>query len=360
MTSTDLYLLHPVAWAVCQEVLQAESDMLASGQSAEQRAAFLEHEQNRVLATAQIALPEAYSGILQTWGLADAAADLPVIRERFGIHGSRFTFRESRNRLRRIGINDNALASPLFALGLLLIGADPETAESVRRILEPRVRWLVEHPEVANADGIYEEITRNKELLPTERDRKIMRLAQGVFSRMGTEMDGLVTFERSEYRDLARIRGALLDLGVVQVLETAIENGLIPEVRQLLLTSVDEGLTIYRQVVRTILGERITTLRVGQGANQVHTEDPETEHTVPVTPWTPDTASESVTDPAPAGSSDVLLTVNQAAELLQVSRSTLGRLAKDGVLLPIRIGRTVRYDSQAIEVYLDRHRKPRV
>ena len=355
MTSTDYYLLHPVAWAVCQEVLEAEAAMIASGQSANQRVLYLENERLRILAAADITLREAHSEVLHAWGLADAGADLAAIRERFRIHGNYFTFRESRNRLRRLGLEDNSMAA-LAILGLLMVDEHSEVASAIRRVFEPRIQRLTSHPEVVRSVGKSSGIVRETGGFSSDRERALVALAQDVFSRMTGDVAELLRFDRSEYRDLACIRGTFLDMSIVDVLEVAIANGLIPEVRQMLQASVDDGLEIYRTVVSSILGERIATVRSGQGAYQTDANCAETEKAALLTPTVPDTASPPAPDPAPEEPAEGLLSVAQTAKLLNVSRSTLGRMETDGILLPVRLGRAVRYDPKTIDDFLVRSR----
>jgi excisionase family DNA binding protein len=47
-----------------------------------------------------------------------------------------------------------------------------------------------------------------------------------------------------------------------------------------------------------------------------------------------------------------LLTVKETCDTLRVSRTTLHRLTKRGVISAIRIGRSLRYRESAVEKYL--------
>ncbi len=49
-----------------------------------------------------------------------------------------------------------------------------------------------------------------------------------------------------------------------------------------------------------------------------------------------------------------LLTKDQVADLLQVSRRTVERMEENGELQPVRIGRIVRYRPEDIEAFIGR------
>jgi len=51
-----------------------------------------------------------------------------------------------------------------------------------------------------------------------------------------------------------------------------------------------------------------------------------------------------------------LLSINQAAELLGVSRRTVYRLARRGDLVPSRVGERLRFRTNEIDEYLERNR----
>ncbi|MCC6330830.1 MAG: helix-turn-helix domain-containing protein [Ignavibacteria bacterium] len=329
--------------------------MIASGQQPEQRIAFLERELERIIASANINVREASAEVLGSWGLADSATDIEFIRHRFQVHGHDFTFRESRNRLRRLGIQDNSIASPLLSFGLLMVSDDPQVAESLRNLIEPRVNSLLAHPDVVQSEEQYAEIMSRSSLLASDRERQVLNLGQEVFSRIGPDWVGSFSFKPSEFRDLAIVRGALLDLSMLDLIDAAIANGFMTEVRNMLLASIEDSILIYCQVVADVLGARIADLRSGVA--------PTISPLVPsITDTEPSEDAQSIPEPPPMGDSQssgpgvTLLSVKQVQDLLGVSRITLRRMEKAGVLMPIRIGRAVRYDSSAIDQFLSKRR----
>jgi excisionase family DNA binding protein len=52
-----------------------------------------------------------------------------------------------------------------------------------------------------------------------------------------------------------------------------------------------------------------------------------------------------------------LLSINEVAELLGISRPTVYALIRRGELIPIRVGERLRFDPADVRNYLDRHRE---
>jgi excisionase family DNA binding protein len=55
-----------------------------------------------------------------------------------------------------------------------------------------------------------------------------------------------------------------------------------------------------------------------------------------------------------------LLTVDEVAELLKVSRATVRRLAYRGELSFLRIGRAIRFERAALSMFIEKARQPRL
>ena len=51
-----------------------------------------------------------------------------------------------------------------------------------------------------------------------------------------------------------------------------------------------------------------------------------------------------------------LLSLNEVAQLLSVSRPTVYRLVRWGDLAPIRVGERLRFEQEDVRLYLERHR----
>ena len=54
-----------------------------------------------------------------------------------------------------------------------------------------------------------------------------------------------------------------------------------------------------------------------------------------------------------------LLSVNEVAELLGISRPTVYALIRRGELVPIRVGERARFEPADVRAYLERHREGR-
>jgi excisionase family DNA binding protein len=52
-----------------------------------------------------------------------------------------------------------------------------------------------------------------------------------------------------------------------------------------------------------------------------------------------------------------LLSINEVARLLGVSRATVYELMRDGSLVPIRVGERARFEPADVRAYLDRNRE---
>jgi excisionase family DNA binding protein len=68
-------------------------------------------------------------------------------------------------------------------------------------------------------------------------------------------------------------------------------------------------------------------------------------------------SSQSLTA-APDGLSR-LLSINDVAALLGISRPTVYALIRRGELVPIRVGQRARFESADVRAYLERHRESR-
>lgn len=350
MTSQHLFLLHPVAWSVCQEVLREESHMIASGQTTEQRIAYITNERDRLLRESDVVLTEALNIALSDWDSSTGMASIDETELRFQLHGGSFSFRRIRAGLRQLGLPDNVLATPLLGFGLLIIGEDPDVAMSMQRLFQQRLQTLVEHPHVSGSESQYQVLLQDASLLPSMRDQAITRLALSTLIGMSDDLESLFTFDQHELRDLAVVRGALLDLHITDLMATAIANGYTSELRTLLAQASKDGIELYRAVVNSILGHRVSELSAASLSILVNsaTEDSSTSNEKEMR------RENTQAPPADAKNSDHLMTIGQAMELLSVSRATLWRLEKEGTLLPIRIGRSVRYERTSIDSYLGR------
>jgi excisionase family DNA binding protein len=66
---------------------------------------------------------------------------------------------------------------------------------------------------------------------------------------------------------------------------------------------------------------------------------------------------DSLTPPNDVTALAPLLTINQVAQLLGVSRPTVYELIRDGALVPIRVRERARFDPRDIEAYLAAQRE---
>ena len=58
------------------------------------------------------------------------------------------------------------------------------------------------------------------------------------------------------------------------------------------------------------------------------------------------------------GARTPLLTINDVARQLAISRDSVYRLIRSGSLCPIRVGERIRFRQEEIDAYLERRREP--
>jgi predicted DNA-binding transcriptional regulator AlpA len=352
MTSADLFLTHPVAWSAAQDLLAEESSMLARGLGAEQRIAFLEREVQRLASHAEVLMVETMTNLLDQWKVSNALGDLDDVDRRFTSFGQEFTLRYSRNTLRRMGMDAPVLDAFFIGLGMHLLADDTSFREALQRLLEHRLKALGDHPLVREADEQYRQISNDTSLLPSDRDTHLQRLALDVLASMEDEVEQWLTFEQTEARDLAFVRGALLDLKLSDLFSLAISTGHMTHLKEALKSSANEQTQIFQAVIKAVINDRIAEIR--QGSRMQTTSVGGTgPQAVPAAEATIEPVRAEV--PAPIQQSDQrLLTVQDVMRQLGVTRITLRRMELARVLLPIRVGRSVRYTQEAIDAYLGR------
>ena len=64
------------------------------------------------------------------------------------------------------------------------------------------------------------------------------------------------------------------------------------------------------------------------------------------------------TAPPYKGLTTPLLTINDVAHQLAISRDSVYRLIRSGALTPFRVGERLRFSQEEIEAYLERRREP--
>lgn len=334
---------------MCQEVLCTESAMIANGQSVEQRIAYIVNERDRLVREAGVVLTEVLDIVLSDWDASTGLSIIDEIEHRFQLHGGSFTFRQVRAGCRQLGLPDNVLATPLLGFGLLIVSEDPHIVVCMKRLFQERLQSLVNNPDVNASNSEYLAVLQDESLLPSEREQAVTNLAVRTLIGMSDTLESLFTFNTAEKRDLAVVRGALFDLQLTDLMKAAIANGNTSELRSIFANASNDGSDLYSAVVSSILNERISELSVPHIS--AHFNSSEEDMSTPTKGVYHQSSSAAPTD---AQTTDQLMTVEQAMKLLSVSRATLWRLEKEGTLLPVRIGRAVRYERASINLYLGR------
>jgi excisionase family DNA binding protein len=346
MRQTDLFLLHPVAYGQAHDVLQQEADMIRSGHGRDQRVDFLTTELDRLMELADVSMAEALGSVLPAT-IGELAAGLDEIRARFARHGFTGTLRTMRNLQRRHGLAPVGL-DPLLVRGALgVLEHDPAVLAAVEGLLSVRMQAILGHPAVRQAEEHHAAIMAAPEL-PSVRDRRLMALARTVLIPVLEELEPLQELSNADVRHLACLHGRILDVPFVDILLVLISNGGIHAVTAALRASLPAAGVVHRHVLQTVIGARLRALGEAE-APEPHAEDmPMAEQLQPN-----DVTEEDARRNA-GHTTDSLLSVKDAMAYLNISRQTLHRLVTDGALVPVRIGRAVRFARADLERFVGR------
>ncbi len=331
-TGADLFTLHPIAWTHAQDVLAKESVMLQNGIGVEQRAEFLLNEYQRLMTQSPVAIQQTWTEIIKEWDRPSAARDIDALRLNLEGHGFHGTLRELRALYRRHGLADSVLDPNLVIAGCLMLSEDESFTSPARRILQPIIDAVLTDEHVAATEPAYQQILASVEL-QSVKDRAVIDLAIDALTPVMERLPELLFNDFDQVRDLVTVRGRLLDLTLTDLLLTILNTAGTAPLRHMFTESLDHAVAAYQHVIRRTLHERLERLGVT---------------TIPVEP--------SVTSPPPSNrdEQDTILTSDEAARRLGVSKVTLWRLVRDGAITKTYIRGAVRYDPHDLDRYIGR------
>jgi excisionase family DNA binding protein len=335
MNHHELFILHPIAYGHAQEILRLESDMVRNGHGPDQRIAFLQTESERLLAQADVVITESLSALLPS-SRADLIIDLDGVQALLQRHGHGGTLRQTRNLQRRYGLDLPVIDSLIVVGALGILASDPDVESKLTTLFGRRMAAVMDHPSMEEAERAFQATTETPEL-PSVRERRMIETARALIANRMDELDILWDFDDAEVRMIAHLYGRILDLPLVDILMVLVQNGMADTVQSTLRESLASSAILYRHVLTLLISARIQ--RFSGGGDQTPPSS------APITPPQP--------APIPADNGH-LLTVREAMALLRVSRQTLHRMVKDGKVVPVRIGRAVRYSRNDLECFIGR------
>lgn len=337
MTDRELFLLQPVAWQHAQSLLNAESDMLRNGVGRKKRIEFLQTELQRQLDHAEVIVADALTTLITNLGINDVVLNLDVIRTRFDALGFGGTVRQIRNLNRRMQAPFKGIDQLIFLGGCLLLSEREELSADLEALFKGRVERLLSNQSVVDAAQTYNEIMSRRDLLSV-RDRDAKNLAIEVLSSVFASSEIDFSLTSADRRLFIKIYGHVLDTPLVDIITALINNGGMADLRQWFLKSSEESTLAYRHVLASAVQQRIDAMN-------------RPKRNVVIPDITSISLPQPSNKPAPVLS---LLSTDQVMEQLAVSRTTLHRLERAGLLNPIHIGRSKRFKQSEIDRYLGR------
>ncbi len=342
MNHQELFILHPVAYTHAQDVLAVESDMISNGLAVEQRVEFLKTELGRITAMSDVLVAEAWEELFNELTRDDLLIDLDVMKKRFERHGFSGTLRDNRNLQRRQGINLPALDPTLLIGALGVLDEDSEVGDLMHNLLGNRVQSLLSHPASVAAEETYNGIMASPQLLSV-RDAQARELAASVFGKVISETSSDWDFTGEDIRTIVKLYSKILDVSIVDILVSLVSKGAISEVRASLKAGIESSGILYRHVLSEVILHRIQQMQSPESPSvpgAILTEAPSFDD------------KEVQSAPQKESKDHTLLTVPDAIRMLNVSRSTLNRLMSDGRLIPVRIGRAIRFNLADIQRFI--------
>lgn len=341
MTDKELYALNPMAWVQAKELLAEEAELIKQGASKETRHEHLERRLEMLVDNSAVGIPEGVEIILAEYSRKDLVVDINEMARRFERQGFTGTARETRNRNRRLGIQDAGIDPVLFVVGCNSLPDNDEITDDLRSLFGSFFEALATHPLVEAAEPVYKEIMQSHELLSV-RHKKSQALASELFNRILTETPEVVDTIKSDDRALARVRGAVLDLPIAVLIRDLVLQTPREELARYLAAHTESIRQTYIGVLTAVVQPRLDSLR--------GIESPKAENTTETNDDTP----KEIARPSPASGDDELLTENQAIKYLNVSRSTINRLAGQKMITKLKVGNSNRYSKRDLDDYLGR------
>lgn len=367
MTGRDLFILHPVAWTHAHQVLEAEAAMVGTGQNAEVRAEFLRTNLSLLYKQAEVMINEVWTDLFADMNRSDFVLGVDVMRARLDAHGFSGTLRQIRALERMSGQTDAGIDQLLFMGGVVMLQNNDLFGELARGAFGEQLEVLIKHPEVKAAESEHQRIMTARNL-PSEKESQNMELARNVLMKIGVSNPDVFDCDERQIRAYAGMRGMILDLRITDILLALLERGAVMEVRQALQSSLGRSAEHYRLVVQQIITGRLDEIEKHDDADRQTTRNAEslpnaTEAVHAGADVQPEmlhnTGTEAEqkrnntgTDAAQERHRSGVLTTEEVLKLLKISRTTLYTLAKQGVLVPIKVGRANRYSRTDIDRFL--------
>ena len=221
MQPNELYLLSPLAWTHAQEVLAREADMIGQGISKRKRAAFIKRECERLMEVASISIPETIDAVLVDLSRTDIVEGYDAMRERFRRHGFDGTTRTLRNLSRKFDGEVVDLDMGTIMAGCNILADDEEFSTAARRVFGPIIDKWMTHPAYTLGEAAFNQLSQER-LLPSEKDKRVQDLAKALIREM---LDGMSEIQLGSIRDLAYLRGRLLDVDLADIMCTIMSAG---------------------------------------------------------------------------------------------------------------------------------------
>ncbi|HLP27098.1 MAG TPA: helix-turn-helix domain-containing protein [Candidatus Didemnitutus sp.] len=346
----DAQLVHPIAMEHARGVLDHEMKMLTSGIKKKARIEFLVAARRRMTAEAPVVVPSALRQIMSAQPLSEFIArqdeENPVLRGPF----TRSTFRDLRSARRRLGIRTETADPYSISGALLVLAQDEEATEVLQRLMTPLMEHLASSPTFHDANQEVNAIMSR----PDSADDKQRRVAEIGIALWPVVFETMPEWPAGAVRDLAYLRGMILDQDIMKSLSAIIgEIGtdFLDDHREAMMNDSVES---YRVVLSAIINERLEELGVAS--------EPETGHVSRnITASAP--AKASSVEPAPENRSfdalPLMLTMDETAKLLRVTRMTIHRRLKDGSLEGRHVGVNHLILTESVKKYLDVEKKSR-
>ena len=340
---TDAYLVHPVAMEHARCVIAGELDMLHRGIGKKKRIEWLAAQRDMQCRDSALFIPLQIAPALEAMTTKDTVTLLDLIGRSLASMKIGTTLRHLRNAQRRMGLPGNVL-DPLIVQGaMLLLAGDKDFASSYKRASEPFLQHLESTPHFQIGHEYYNEVMSSHDL-ETNKQRKLIEYLTKTIPAVLQDMPDI---DDKTIREMAYMYGRLLDQDIMLTLSMIVREMGAGVFDQLSFDIIDHAIITYRVVVTGLINDRITELcmidsavqpsEITQSAPDIQVDAPVRAHELPIIP----------AKPMPD-----LLSINDTAEYLRVTRVTIGRLLKSGALSGTHVGRRHLVSRASIDRYL--------
>lgn len=349
--SAELYLLSPLAWTHAQDLLARESEMIEKGVGKKKRREYLERECERLQELSEVSLTETLDEFIADLKRQDVIVGSEDMRARFDRYGFIGTPRTVRNINRRLGNEDVGLDITTILAGIHILGEDEVFAATANRAFAPFFDTLFAHPAYAEGEAAFN-VLQGERLLPSEKDRQAKALAVDMITKA---LEGFETLHIESKRVEAYLRGRLLDIELADIMVAILTTGGLATVESVMRESVDVQLDQYWSVLWHALDPRMTELGGWSDEADDDNEENDVEADSTSTQRTATAQSPSTRTDAPmtsAAHASPLLSLEQTRSILNVSRTTVYRLVRDGALEKVSVRGRVHVTRASVDKYI--------